>query len=162
MSEPGRKSLFITGECPGRPCLPGGTSRVCPAHLGQGLEQGRAEPLQEGEGLGATGHLARRQAGHVGQQVGGQALEHLGLVEAKFAFGTERPQGSPGEGGQAALSSLHPRCLAWSSRGLVSVTEFIPEAQHRGSGPMSHGVSVAAFRASTCHGRAGPEFDTAA
>lgn len=44
----------------------------------------------------------------------------------------------------------------------MSVTKFIPEAQQRGSGPMSHSVSVAASWASVCHGRAGTEFDTAA
>lgn len=65
-------------------------SRVCtPAHLGKGLKQGQAEPLKEGKGLGAAGHLAGSQARRVGQQVSSQALEHLGLVEAEFALGTE-------------------------------------------------------------------------
>lgn len=56
-----------------------------PPHLGKGLEQRQVEPLEEGEGLGAASHLAGREAGHVGQQVGGQALEHLRLVEAELA-----------------------------------------------------------------------------
>lgn len=56
-----------------------------PPHLGEGLEQRQVEPLEEGEGLGAASHLAGREAGHVGQQVCGQALEHLRLVEAQLA-----------------------------------------------------------------------------
>lgn len=60
-----------------------------PAHLGKGLKQGQIEPLKEGKGLGAAGHLAGRQARSVGQQVCSQALEHLRLVEAEFALGTE-------------------------------------------------------------------------
>lgn len=59
------------------------------AHLDEGLKQGQVEPLKEGEGLGAAGYLAGRHAWRVGQQVGCQALEHLGLVEAEFALGTE-------------------------------------------------------------------------
>lgn len=61
----------------------------CPAHLDEGLKQGPVDPLEEGEGLGAAGHLAGCQAGSTGQQVRCKALEHLGLLEAEFAFGTQ-------------------------------------------------------------------------
>lgn len=126
-----------------------------PAHLGKGLEQGQAEPLEEGKGLGAAGHLAGREAGHVGQQVGGQALEHLGLVEAEFAFGTEQTLGFTCRPTQHPSPALR----SWS---LVSVAKCIPEAPQRGPGPMDHIVSMAAFRAGACHGGTGTEFDTAA
>lgn len=55
--------------------------------LGKGLKERQVEQLEDGEKLGAAGHLAGREAGHVGQQFSGQALEHLGLVEVKFAIG---------------------------------------------------------------------------
>lgn len=128
-------------------------SEVHPAHLGKGLKQGQVEPLEEGEGLGAAGHLTRCQAGRVGQQVGGQALEHLGLVEAEFTFGTEQTRGSYLVSfGRLPVGPPYHSILASRSRSLVSVTEFIPEAQQRGSGPMSHSVFMAAFWASACHG----------
>ena len=46
----------------------------------------------------------------------------------------------------------HQLNLFFSSFFLVSVTKFIPEAQQRRSGPMSHSVSMAAFWASANHG----------
>lgn len=87
-----------------------------PAHLGKGLEQGQVEPLEEGERLGAAGHLAGREAGHIGQQVCSQALEHLRLVEAEFAFGQSRPGGLPG--------ASPPQAPASRSRSSVSVTNL--------------------------------------
>lgn len=60
--------------------------------LDEGLKQGPVDPLEEGEGLGAAGHLAGCQAGSTGQQVRCKALEHLGLLEAEFAIGVSQVQ----------------------------------------------------------------------
>lgn len=70
----------------------------------------------------------------MGQQVGGQALEHLGLVEAEFTFGTEQTRGSYLVSfGRLPVGPPYHSILVSRSRSLVSVTEFIPEAQQRGS-----------------------------
>lgn len=101
---------------------------MSPDHLGKGLEQGQVEPLEEGEGLGAAGHLAGREAGHVGQEVGGQALEHLRLVEAEFAFGQSRPWG-------LLVGSPPPPPLASRSRSSVSVTNLSLRPSRGDQGP---------------------------
>lgn len=101
------------------------------------------------------GHLAGCQAGHVGQQVSSQALEYLRLLEAEFAFGIERAQGSPSRVYRLPWEPPSHPSLALSSGDEVSVTKFIPEAQQRGPGPMGHCVSVAASWASTGHGVGG-------
>lgn len=59
-------------------------------HLSKGFKQGQVEPLEEGKGLGATGHLAKCHAGNEGQEISSYALGHLGLVEIEFTFGMEQ------------------------------------------------------------------------
>lgn len=71
--------------------------------LGKGLKQGQVEPLEDGEGLGAAGHFARCEAGHVGQPYSSQALEHLGLVEVKFAIGIAQVQEDAFDQGEGLL-----------------------------------------------------------
>jgi hypothetical protein len=56
-------------------------------HLSKGFKQRQVEPLEEGKGLGAAGHLSRRHAGNEGQEVSSQALGHLGLVETELPWG---------------------------------------------------------------------------
>lgn len=44
-------------------------SPVVLTHLRKGFKQRQVEPLEEGKGLGAAGHLSRCHAGNEGQEV---------------------------------------------------------------------------------------------
>lgn len=73
-----------TGASGGFPAPP--PPKPPPPHLHNGLKQRQAEPLEEGEGSDAAGHLDGLHRGNVGVQVGGYLLEDLGLVEIQFSL----------------------------------------------------------------------------